>query len=138
MKSLCIIILLFTFGVNARTPLYREPEATPSIGKRELVSEVKAQSKKIVRKVSSTETSSNHSRQWMMAEIKGSPIVSSQGAQLEAIRSLKAGEIKTAIIHQSLIALYDAKSPVTAQLELKSGENFTLIGEATLERNSKR
>lgn len=139
MKVFCIIILLYSVTLNARTNLYREPEVKAAEAKRELTEEVKVRLKrKPAQELASRDGRNGDLRRWGMAEIKGSPIVSNQSAVLEVVRSLKAGQIHTAIISQSLIALHEAKSPVAATVTLKSGEAFTLIGEATLERNTKR
>jgi hypothetical protein len=68
---------------------------------------------------------------------QGNPIVASSGA-VRYLSDLLPGELRDARIPTSVIAFSEGKAPVLAELTSRSGKSYLLLGEATLERTSKR
>lgn len=70
--------------------------------------------------------------------IKGNPIVSPGQAVTRAIETLLPGTIERASIRTSVQAFGNSKAPVQAKIVDQNGRDILLLGEATLEPNSKR
>lgn len=107
----------------AKTPLFREaPSSNPTESNIEISPKNRAR---------------NESNTWAHV-VAGNPIVSPVQPVSREIDSLKPGEIKSAYITQSVLAFNDGKAPVAAKLTDDKGRDIVLLGEATLEKNSKR
>lgn len=70
--------------------------------------------------------------------VQGNPIVVPSQPITRVLESLLPGEMYTARIRQSVLAFNDGKAPVSANLSDDRGRDLVLIGEASLEKNSKR
>jgi hypothetical protein len=70
--------------------------------------------------------------------IQGNPIVLPAQPISRYIESLLPGQLQSARIEQSVLAYNEGKAPVAARLTDDRGRDIVLIGEATLEKNSKR
>ena len=79
----------------------------------------------------------HRSQNWSNVVLGNPIVVPSLQVALE-IESLLPGDSKIARIQQSILALGESKSPVAARLTDDRGRDITLLGEATLEKNSKR
>lgn len=70
--------------------------------------------------------------------VQGNPIVLPAQPVARELESLLPGEMQIARIKQSVLAFNEGKAPVAAHLTDDRGRDLILIGEATLEKNSKR
>jgi len=70
--------------------------------------------------------------------VHGNPIVPPAQPVARDLESLLPGEMHLARIKQSVLAFNEGKAPVAAHLTDERGRKILLIGEATLEKNSKR
>jgi hypothetical protein len=118
-----LLLLLVPSIATARTPLFKE-EPKP------LQAEVAS------RKPSMNEVRTQHNN-WSNV-IQGNPIVLPAQPVTRELGSLFPGEMQTARIKQSVLAFNEGKAPVAAHLTDERGRDVVLIGEATLEKNSKR
>ena len=75
-------------------------------------------------------------RAWTMIG-EGQVTITGQNAA-DYLTELKGGQIVTAEIPMSVMAFSDGKAPVVATIRSQSGEDFRALGEATVEKNSKR
>ncbi len=75
-------------------------------------------------------------RNWSMV-VRGNPIVSAAGVVFREMSSVKSGEVLFARVPHSVIAFGEAKAPVSARVSIE-GRDFVFLGEATLEKASKR
>jgi hypothetical protein len=114
---------LFTATSFAKTPLFREAANTNAT---ELNVEVKPKTR-----------ARSESNNWAHV-ISGNPTVTPAQPVFREIDSFKPGQIESAYITQSVLAFNDGKAPVSAILTDDKGRDIILIGEATLEKNSKR
>jgi hypothetical protein len=118
-----LIFLLATATAFAKTPLFREETSS---------------------NVAEPTSSKNQSRQmkpdsnrWSEV-VAGNPIVVPAQSTFRTIESLKPGEMYLATVSQSVLAFNDGKAPVAAKLIDPNGRDIIFLGEATLEKNSKR
>ncbi len=70
--------------------------------------------------------------------IEESPIVLPSNKTGIRFKDLKTGDLITAVVQESLFAFQDSKSPVRALITSGILQGSVLLGEASLERNSKR
>jgi len=138
-----ILILLTNIHVQAqiRSNLYKKPEAevieTTLKGNLSQTKNVTPQKRKVTSALPSGNLPSYFLGRGHFA-LENSPVV--LPAQKQNIRSndLNSGEVIIAEIKESLIAFNDAKAPVRAIIKSGKLKDSILIGEATLEKNSKR
>ena len=76
-------------------------------------------------------------RSWSMV-VNGNPIVASSGSAFRELTNFKLGDIVLANVPHSVIAFSDSKAPVSAKIVSTGGPVYILLGDATLERASKR
>lgn len=138
-----ILIMLTAFQVQAqiRSNLYTKPEteAKEVALKGNLTQSKTITSKK--RKVISPAPTGNLPSYYIGRghfTSENSPIVLPTQKQNIKSNDLFSGEVITAEIKESLIAFNDAKAPVRAIIKSGKLKDSVLIGEATLEKNSKR
>lgn len=119
-----LLLLLIPSFAMARTPLFKEePKAAPA---------------EIVLQRSATKSSkSTGSNSWSNV-VQGNPIIQPTQPVARELGSLLPGEMQLARIKQSVLAFNEGKAPVAAHLNDVRGRDIVLIGEATLEKNSKR
>lgn len=82
-------------------------------------------------------SSRSHGSSWSNV-VQGNPIVLPAQPVARELESLLPGELQLARIKQSVLAFNEGKAPVAANLTDERGRDIILIGEATLEKNSKR
>lgn len=138
-----LLILLSTMHAHAqiRSSIYKkpEPEVNANTSKINLSAARPVLSQK--RKVTSTPQSGNLPIYYLSRghfTVENSPIVLPTQKQNIKSNDLTAGEVIIAEIIESLIAFNDAKAPVRAIIKSGKLKDSILIGEATLEKNSKR
>lgn len=142
MKHLMLIMLLsFQVQAQMRSSLYKksDSEATVPFLKGGL-SPTKAATP-LKRKNASPPQSGNLPNYFLVRghfALENSPIVLPTQKQNIKNNDLNAGEVIIAEIKESLIAFNDAKAPVRAIIKNGNLKDSILIGEATLEKNSKR
>ncbi|MDZ4084485.1 MAG: hypothetical protein U1E10_16190 [Bdellovibrionales bacterium] len=120
--------LLVTATAFAKTPLFREKVEEYRI---------KATADNSTAAALARQKAAAWGPQWAQI-VSGNPIVTPIQPVSREIDSLKPGEIKSAHITQSVLAFNDGKAPVSAMLTDDKRRDIILIGEATLEKNSKR
>jgi hypothetical protein len=79
----------------------------------------------------------SHGSSWSNV-VQGNPIVLPAQPVSRELESLLPGEMQFARIKQSVLAFNEGKAPVAAYLTDDRGRDIILIGDATLEKNSKR
>lgn len=126
-RSAILLSLLIHFGfvsaALARTPLFKEepkPAATAEIVQRQR-----------------NESPRPHGNTWTQV-ISGNPIVLPSQPVSKTIDNLLPGRIERAFIPTSVQAFGGSKAPVQAKIVDQKGRDIFLLGEATLEPNSKR
>jgi hypothetical protein len=118
-----LLSILLPSIAMARTPLFKEePKPTPN------AEVVQTQRNGGVR---------SHGSSWSNV-VQGNPIVLPAQPVARELESLLPGEMQLARIKQSVLAFSEGKAPVAAHLTDPRGRDIILIGEATLEKNSKR
>lgn len=138
-----ILILLANIQVHAqmRSSIYKksEPEINETVKKENLDQSKSKTNKK--RKVTSAPLSGNlpsyYSGRGYFA-LENSPVILPVQKQNIKSNDLNSGEVIIAEIRESLIAFNDAKAPVRAIIRSGKLKDSILIGEAALEKNSKR
>ena len=70
--------------------------------------------------------------------VQGNPIVVPSQPVTRDLESLLPGELHMARIKQSVLAFNEGKAPVSAYLTDDRGRDLVILGEASLEKNSKR
>jgi hypothetical protein len=148
-----LLLMLLTEAVEARTSLYKA-EAPTDVKMTEDVNLTPPQNRvvipntapiqtpplaKKVPKAPATVPRTNEdgiSQRSYLQVPQGNSTLRAAGVVDELI-DLKFGEIYQAVIPMSVMAFKDAKAPVVANLEVQ-GSILLLLGEATLEKNSKR
>lgn len=118
-----LLTLLLPSIADARTPLFKE-ETTP----RPPVQEAQIKRRGTV---------GSQVTNWSNV-VQGNPIIIPAQPVNREMESLLPGEMYSARIKQSVLAFNEGKAPVAALLTDKRGRDIILIGEATLEKNSKR
>lgn len=118
-----LLLLLVPSIATARTPLFKE-EPKP-------VQAAEASQRPVAKRAMSTNSS------WSNV-VQGNPIVLPAQPVARELESLLPGELQLARIKQSILAFNEGKAPVAANLTDERGRDIILIGEATLEKNSKR
>lgn len=118
-----LLLLLVPSMATARTPLFKE-DPKP-------VQAAEASQLPGAKRVRSTKSS------WANV-VQGNPIVLPAQPVARYIESLLPGQLQSARIEQSVLAYNEGKAPVAARLTDDRGRDIVLIGEATLEKNSKR
>lgn len=121
------LTVCFTFmeTTGAKTPLFREES-------------VESQSKDAAALARQARPPAGGWRQQWSQVIQGNPIVIPAQPVSREIDSLKPGQIESAYITQSVLAFGEGRAPVSAKLTDDKGRDIILLGEATLEKNSKR
>jgi len=118
-----ILAILLPSIALARTPLFKEePKPTHTV---EVVQKPRRGSPTV------------HGSSWSNV-VQGNPIVLPSQPVARDLESLLPGEMHFARIEQSVLAFNEGKAPVAAHLRDERGRDIVLIGEATLEKNSKR
>lgn len=141
MKYLFIVLLSLQVHAQMRSNLYKKPDAEvkESVSKKELVTNQKVAHRKpqaYIQPTTGNLPSYLISRGHFSSE--NSPIVLPTQKQSIKSNDLLSGEVITAEVKESLIAFNDAKAPVRAIIKSGKLKDSVLIGEATLEKNSKR
>ncbi|GEM_PF-2052248 len=140
MKRYILYLFIFPLITQAqiRSNLFQKPE---------VIAEIKTQSKKTdpkrnIKKIKDNPTDNGNLPLYYMGRpvlpTDQSPIVLPISKQSILNNNLLLGEVVTAEIKESLIAFAEAKSPIRAIIESGKLKNSVLVGEATLEKNSKR
>ncbi len=70
--------------------------------------------------------------------VRGNPIVQASGVVFRELRAFMPGDLVFARVPHSVIAFGEAKAPVSARITHSDGRAYVLMGEATLEKASKR
>lgn len=141
MKYLIILILSIQANAQIRSNLYKKPETTVKVDNptANLVTRKKA-TEHTASTYSPTE-SGNLPNYYLVRghfSSENSPVVLPSQKQNVKSNDLLSGEVIRAEIKESLIAFNDAKAPVRAVISSGKLKGSVLIGEATLEKNSKR
>lgn len=138
-----ILLLFLTVQSNAqmRSNLFKKPEAEiKDVGPKSNLGDAKKVTvprKKITSAVQSGNLPSYYFGRGHFS-FENSPIVLPSQKQNIKLSDLNSGEVITAEIKESLIAFNDSKAPVRAVIKSGRLKDSVLIGEATLEKNSKR
>ncbi|MFZ3231736.1 MAG: TrbI/VirB10 family protein [Pseudobdellovibrio sp.] len=138
-------LVIFVFFISNvalaqnRTNLFKKEVAVQSENKNEVINSKILPSKKKIPVVSEngnlpSEYLFNHKA----ISIEESPIVIPSNKAGIKFRDLKTGDLITARIQESVFAFQESKSPVRALITSGILKGSILIGEASLERNSKR
>lgn len=118
-----LLLMILPSIALARTPLFKEepkPVPTAEVTERQRGRNMKSQGSS-----------------WTHV-VQGNPIVLPAQPVVRELGSLLPGEMQLARIKQSVLAFNEGKAPVAAFLTDDRGREIVLIGEATLEKNSKR
>lgn len=137
-----IIILLFVIPVLAlaqmRSNLYQKPQVASEAKEVEKTLVPKAKKKK----VQSTQAAQGNLPSYYVGrtinQVEESPIVLPTNRQSILNGNLLLGEVVIAEIKESLIAFAEAKAPIRAVIRSGKLKDAVLVGDATLEKNSKR
>lgn len=137
-----IIVLLFVLPVLAsaqmRSNLYQKPQLQPEIKETEKSLKPKAKKKKAqVIQIPQGNLPSYYAGR-NISQIDESPIVLPTNRQSILNGNLLLGEVVIAEIKESLIAFAEAKAPIRAVIRSGKLKDSVLVGDATLEKNSKR
>lgn len=142
MKYIILILLIHTqVHAQIRSTLYKKPETEPNeVTQKSNLNPIKTVTSQ-KRKVIPTTQLGNLPSYYIGRghfNVENSPII--LPAQKQNIKSndLLSGEVIVAEVKESLIAFNDAKAPVRAIIKSGKLKDSILIGEATLEKNSKR
>lgn len=139
MTKLVFVLLIFTFqNIEARTNLFRkDPEADK---KAEVTSEALPQVKKkrLHPVMSESNLPDTYSRTVSSISIEESPVVIPTLKSKILFGSLKPGDLLQVEISESLFAFAESKTPVRAIVSTGPLKGAILIGEANLEKHSKR
>jgi hypothetical protein len=135
MNLLIILFLLSNFSFSqSRTNLFKAsvlPDKSESINKKEKTKE-KSKPKTEIRNLPLEYRYNNH------FVIEESPIVVPTGKMGIKFKDLRPGDLTTATIKESVFAFQDSKAPVRAIITSGPLKGSIFIGEANLEKNSKR
>ena len=141
MKSLIILTLLSEPGfAQVRSTLYKKPEpaAEVSVAKSPQVQNAGNKHKKSAQ----IQFQNGNLPSYLVGRghftTENSPVILPTQKQNIKSNDLLSGEVVFAEIKESLIAFNDAKAPVRAIIKSGKLKDSILIGEATLEKNSKR
>ncbi len=85
----------------------------------------------------SPQASRSAGRSWSMV-VRGNPIVQASGVVFRELQTFRTGDLVFARVPHSVIAFGEAKAPVSARVTHSDGREFVMLGEATLEKASKR
>lgn len=140
MKQLVFIFLLFPIFALAqmRSNLYQKPQATPQEKEVNKTLEPTHKKKRTQAAPVSAGNLPVYYSNRQISQMEESPIVLPTNRQSVLNSSLLLGEVVTAEIKESLIAFSENKAPVRAVIQSGNLKNAILVGEATLEKNSKR
>ncbi len=123
MKLWCLVALVPSAGF-ARSTLYRAEKVVP-----------KAATSQVGTVAPAAGTSAG--RNWSMI-VSGNPIIAAPGNVYRELQSIRSGDVLFARVPHSVIAFGESKAPVSAKISQVGGRDYVLIGEATLEKASKR
>lgn len=138
MKYVVLIILVSKMAfAQMKSSLYKKPEAVPTVenSKKSLtttISKMKHAAKIEVGNLPNYYLKRNQ----YVSEVN--PIILPSKAQMISNNQLLSGEVVRADIQESLIAFSESKAPIRAIITSGKLKGSILIGEATLEKNSKR
>ncbi|MBK7892169.1 MAG: hypothetical protein IPJ84_15400 [Bdellovibrionales bacterium] len=118
-----LLAVLLPSIAMARTPLFKEEQKPASVAE--------------VAQKQRNGSSRSHGSSWSNV-VQGNPIVLPAQPVARELETLLPGELQLARIKQSVLAFNEGKAPVAANLTDERGRDIILIGEATLEKNSKR
>ena len=140
MKYLLLIILINQMAhAQNRTNLFKKED---SIQQTDIKSNVTTNPKKSKPTALSAQSSGNLPVEYLIhpkpISIEESPIVLPTNKSGIRFRQLLSGDLVTATLAESVFAFLESKSPVRAQVNSGPLKGSVLIGEATLEKNSKR
>ncbi len=135
-QILFLSIALLALNSEARTSLFRAPEPTPIPLEKASTAAFESSISKVPNTLARRPATERRSRNWSMVA-KGSPIIGNSDA-VKFLNDIKVGELLSARIPTSVIAFSEGKAPVLAELKTKSGLKYLLMGDATLEKTSKR
>lgn len=133
---IALIILFFFEPSWARESLYKKPEPQLEV----------AASREVQSAAPKAKVMSRHQEGNLDTEIKGNIIPQAEGSHVILPSAkvklthpgLRPGESVTAVIEESLIAFPDSKIPVRARVAQGPLKGSVFLGEASLEKNSKR
>lgn len=138
-----IILLILIFPVvgftQVKSNLYKKPEVVKNETKKVMLStktKERPQKNNVVMSSSGNLPSYYQKRNHFTAD--SSPIVLPTKPQLVLLGKLPSGEVINAYIKESLIAFSEAKAPIRAIITSGQLKGAVLLGEVTLEKNSKR
>lgn len=137
-----IIVLLFVLPVlssaQMRSNLYQKPQSQPKIKETEKSLEPKAKKKtaQVIQTPQGNLPSYYVGRS--ISQMDESPIVLPTNRQSILNGNLLLGEVVIAEIKESLIAFAEARAPIRAIIKSGKLKDSVLVGDATLEKNSKR
>ncbi len=140
MKQLVVIFMFLPMFAIAqmRSNLYQKPQAASP--EKEVTKTLEPKPKK--KKAQVIPATSGSLPQFYLnraiSQMEESPIVLPTNRQSVLNGNLLLGEVVTAEIKESLIAFSEAKAPIRAVIQSGHLKNAILVGEATLEKNSKR
>lgn len=137
---LTMALALNPFSSAKANVLYKAEESTPVEAQAVAPPQVTQEKEKPSRaKKPTTLTNKSEnlsSRNWSMIG-EGQITIISQSAS-DKSDDFKLGQILTATIPMSVMAFTDGKAPVVADVHFESGPSYRMLGEATVEKNSKR
>lgn len=139
MKKYLLLILFSPLVTNAqlRSNLYLKPTVQEEKVEVQKTLEPKKKKQTIVAPVQSGNLPSYFQNR-QLGQMDESPIVLPTNRHSISNKDLSLGEVISAEIKESLIAFSEAKAPIRAVIRSGSLKNAVLVGEATLEKNSKR
>lgn len=123
--KLCWLIAIVPSISNARSTLYQAEKAATRSAAVAPTSGGAAVSK------------GDSGRNWSMV-VSGNPIIASSGIVYRELQTIRSGDVLFARVPHSVIAFGESKAPVSAKISQVGGRDYILIGEATLEKASKR
>ena len=141
MKSLIILTLFCQAGfAQTRSNLYKKPEPTIEVSAAKIPPAPNTRSNH--KKSAQIQYQNGNLPSYFISRgyftTENSPVILPTQKQNIKSNDLLSGEVIFAEIRESLIAFNDAKAPVRAIIKSGKLKDSILIGEATLEKNSKR
>lgn len=140
MKSISIALLISSVAIaKNRTSIFKKPDDPQVEAPAQIKSKPAKTNRNGVQKITqSGNLPSEYARGVSPFSIEESPVVLPQNKVGTKFGALRSGDLVQATITESVFAFADSKSPVRALIQTGPLKGSILIGEASLEANSKR
>lgn len=124
-QTLCFLVTIVPSISDARSTLYQAEKASTRSAASAPASAASPASK------------AGGDRNWSMI-VNGNPIIAAPGIVYREPQGIRSGDVLFARVPHSVIAFSESKAPVSARISQVGGRDYVMVGEATLEKASKR